>query len=81
MSKSTKQHYENHLAEFYSWMFGDFEKKMNEASEFFVNHGIKPEGNSSALDLGSGSGLQSIPLAKLGFKVTAEKRKVHNIIP
>lgn len=67
----TKQHYENHLAEFYSWMFGDFDQKLKENEEFFSKHKVFPAGNSIAIDLGSGSGLQSIPLAKLGFKVTA----------
>ncbi|MGZ5018994.1 MAG: phytoene/squalene synthase family protein [Chthoniobacterales bacterium] len=27
---NTKEHYENHLADYYSWMFGDFNAKINE---------------------------------------------------
>ena len=67
----TKQHYENHLAEYYSWMFGDFESKLNESENFFLIHNIITFSNKTALDLGAGSGLQSIPLAKFGFNVIA----------
>ncbi len=68
---STKEHYENHLAEYYSWMFGDFEEKLEENEKFFQSHNIKPADNDTAIDLGAGSGFQSIPLAKQGFKVIA----------
>lgn len=71
MSTNTKEHYENHLAEYYSWMYGDFGMKLKESENFFRKHGVTPSGNKIAIDLGCGSGLQSIPLAKLGFKVTA----------
>jgi len=68
---NTKKHYENHLAEYYSWMFGSFEEKIEENEKFFQSHNIKPTDNDTAIDLGAGSGFQSIPLAKLGFKVIA----------
>ncbi len=71
MDSITKEHYENHLAGYYSWMFGDFEARLNESEEFFKKHEITPAGNSIAIDLGCGSGVQSIPLAKLGYKVIA----------
>ncbi len=68
---NTKEHYENHLAEYYSWMFGDFNAKINEVQLFFQSHNIKPASSKIAIDLGAGCGFQSIPLAKIGFNVKA----------
>lgn len=67
----TKEHYENHLADFYSWMIGDFESKKNEFKTFCVEHNILPTSNKISIDLGAGNGLQTIALAELGFIVTA----------
>jgi 2-polyprenyl-3-methyl-5-hydroxy-6-metoxy-1,4-benzoquinol methylase len=67
----TKQHYENHLATYYSWMFGDFDAKLNENQRFFQSHDIRPLSSKVCIDLGAGCGFQSIPLAKIGFKVKA----------
>ncbi len=66
---TTKEHYENHLAHFYEWMVGDFETAQSETLDFFERNRIKPLQNKVTIDLGSGHGLQSIALAKLGFKV------------
>ncbi len=66
-----KEHYENHLANYYSWMFGDFNAKLNENQQFFERHNIKPVSSRIAIDLGAGCGFQSIPLAKIGFRVKA----------
>jgi len=68
---TAKEHYDNHLASFYEWMVGDFETKRKEQQDFFGKNGIKPLQNEIAIDLGSGHGLQSIALAKLGFQVRA----------
>lgn len=67
----TKFHYENHLAKYYSWIYGGFEEKAKQNLEFFNKNNIKPKSTGIALDLGAGSGFQSIPLAELGFKVTS----------
>jgi len=66
-----RDHYENLLADHYSWLFGGFEAKLVENERFLAAHGITPQGNRRAIDLGSGSGFQSIPLARAGFQVTA----------
>lgn len=68
---TVKEHYDTHLGSVYSWMLGIFAKKMSEQMDFFLNHGILPSGNHLAFDLGAGNGIQSVALAKLGFKVTA----------
>lgn len=66
---SVRKHYDNFLAEHYSWMFGDFNAKVQENKAFFKLTGIEPRSGGKALDLGCGSGFQSIALEKLGFRV------------
>lgn len=68
---SVKEHYNNHLQNFYSWMIGDFETKQKEQQKFFEDNMVTPKSNKIAIDLGAGNGLQSISLSNLGFKVTA----------
>lgn len=68
---NTREHYDQHLGDFYDWMVGDFEAKQQEQYDFFVAHHITPTSNGVAIDLGAGHGLQSIPLAKIGFHVQA----------
>ncbi len=66
-----KEHYENHLANYYSWMFSDFNARLNEYQKFFQRLNIKPVSSKIAIDQGAGCGFQSIPLAKIGFEVKA----------
>lgn len=66
-----KEHYENHLADFYSWMVGDLESKSTEFKKFLRSKGIEPKSTKTAIDLGAGIGIQSIALKNLGFEVTA----------
>jgi SAM-dependent methyltransferase len=69
---TTKQHYENHLSSFYSWMFGDFDEMVGRQKAFFEKFEIHPFSSTKvAIDLGSGSGFQSIALQQLGFDVHA----------
>ena len=65
------EHYENLLAEYYSWMFGDFNARVEANAQFFRSNNIRPGTSGTAVDLGAGPGYQSIALAQLGFKVTA----------
>src|SRR5688500_9210517 len=68
---TVKEHYDTHLANFYSWMTGDFETKQKEFQNFLKDNAIIPSSTEIAIDLGAGHGLQSVPLAKLGFNVIA----------
>lgn len=68
---SAAEHYENLLAEHYSWMFGDFDARVEANRGFFSANGIVPQKSGTAIDLGAGSGFQTIALARLGFKVLA----------
>ncbi|MES2733933.1 MAG: class I SAM-dependent methyltransferase [Bacteroidota bacterium] len=66
-----KEHYDNHLGDFYSWMAGDFNAKQKEQTQFFETHAVKPTSTQIAIDLGAGHGIQAVALAKAGFKVKA----------
>jgi SAM-dependent methyltransferase len=66
-----KDHYDNHLADFYSWMTGDFDIEKNLFKNFCTDHAIKPFKTFNAIDLGAGHGIQSMALGELGFDVTA----------
>ncbi len=68
---TVKEHYDNHLGQFYSWMSGDFKTRCNEFKKFLISNSISPASNKIAIDLGSGHGIQSIPLAEVGFQVLA----------
>ena len=68
---TAKDHYAFHLANFYSWMIGDFNEKQKAQEDFLNRNGIAPIRSNIAIDLGAGNGLQSVSLAKLGFEVIA----------
>lgn len=68
---NVKDHYQNHLAGFYSWMVGDFRQKEQEFQDFLKSKVIAPPGAAVAIDLGAGHGIQSVALAHRGYKVTA----------
>ncbi len=64
-------HYQELLAEVYSWLAGGADARIAENRAFFAANGIAPRGCANAVDLGCGPGFQSIPLAEAGFAVTA----------
>src|SRR5687768_15888052 len=68
---TAKEHYDNHLGHFYSWMMGDLQQKQEEHQKFFLDLGLAPLTTRRAIDLGCGHGIQSIALAHLGFRVAA----------
>ncbi len=68
---TTQNHYNKHLASFYTWMTGGIDESIKKNSAFFTSHGISPVSSGTAIDLGAGSGIQSIPLSMAGFNVVA----------
>ena len=68
---TVKEHYDKHLANFYSWMVGDFDQKRADFQDFLENNRVYPSETNVAIDLGAGHGIQSIALKKIGFDVTA----------
>lgn len=68
---TVQKHYDQLLGSVYSWILGDFDRAYKENAQLFDQLGIRPARNAQALDLGAGPGCQSLPLAALGFSVTA----------
>lgn len=68
---TVKQHYDQHLGNFYSWMAGDFNTQQQQFENFLKEQNIFPSSTKLAFDLGAGHGIQSVALAHLGFHVKA----------
>lgn len=65
------RHYDDHLGPVYEWMAGPFEAACQPNIELFDELGLVASPQSLAIDLGSGHGLQSVPLARRGYRVIA----------
>ena len=68
---SVKEHYDGMLGPVYSWILGDFEAAYEKNVALFDRLGISATTGDTAIDLGSGPGCQSVPLAERGFTVLA----------
>ena len=69
---SVREHYDELLSRHYSRMFGDFDAKVAEQRSWLERLGVRASRSGDvAVDLGCGSGFQSIALAGLGFRVLA----------
>jgi hypothetical protein len=71
MNNAVRAHYDAFLAGCYTRISGGWEEQVRKNLEFFSSHAISPQDNRVAIDLGAGCGFQSVPLALLGFSVTA----------
>ena len=68
---SVKDHYDNHLGNFYSWMTGDFDKNKTDFKTFIEKHSNFLSIPCKVVDLGAGHGIQSVAMAELGCQVLA----------
>ena len=68
---AVRAHYDELLASHYSRLFGDFEAKVAEQRALLERLGVAAGAGALAVDLGCGSGFQSLALARLGFRVRA----------
>lgn len=68
---TVKEHYDQLLGSYYTWMCGDYEGRVDKAEAFFASRNIRPLRAGTAVDLGAGPGFHAIALARLGFGVTA----------
>ncbi|MBD1874879.1 methyltransferase domain-containing protein [Nodosilinea sp. FACHB-131] len=68
---TAKEHYDQQIASVYSWMAGAPETVLKLNHDLFCQLGLDSTPRGLAIDLGAGSGFQSIPLAELGFSVVA----------
>lgn len=66
-----QSHYKNHLSKFYTWMFGDYNQSVQRQKVFFEENAVVAEAGDVAIDLGCGSGFQSLALKALGFQTYA----------
>jgi hypothetical protein len=62
---TSKEHYEQVLANVYSWMLGGFEAGISKNLKFFQNHSISPIKSGVAVDLGAGCGFHLVLLSQL----------------
>jgi SAM-dependent methyltransferase len=68
---SVAEHYASHLAPIYLWMAGGLESAVSRGRLEVEQCVPRPIANQRAVDLGAGFGMHSIPLADLGYSVTA----------
>ncbi len=72
MTDAMRAHYRALLAPIYRWMLGDEGAALARSRAELATLGIgRARSGARALDLGAGTGLQSVPLSELGYAVTA----------
>ncbi len=66
------EHYDTLLAPIYDWMLGGWESCAQRHRTLFADLGVTPAGAGAvAVDVGAGTGHQSVPLAEGGYRVIA----------
>ncbi len=71
MAGPVSDHYDRLLGPVYSWMVGDPEAAIASADAELKGLGLFSSTAGTAVDLGAGFGMHSLPLARRGFKVVA----------
>lgn len=66
-----KTHYDEFLGSVYSWILGSIDAASEKNAALFERMDLPPANGAIAIDLGAGSGCQSLPLAELGYRVIA----------
>lgn len=67
-ARTAVEHYELLLAEHYTWMLGgDIRQTATRQAELLNELGLPDGGSGTAIDLGCGSGAQTLALTRLGF--------------
>ncbi len=68
---TTFDHYQNHLAPIYAWMLGDLDAALARGAAELDAFNFPNRAGGTAVDLGAGIGLHTIPLAQRGYTVAA----------
>jgi 2-polyprenyl-3-methyl-5-hydroxy-6-metoxy-1,4-benzoquinol methylase len=71
MANTVEDHYANHLGPVYTWMIGDLDAAFSRSDRELDALPLPSKAGGTAVDLGAGFGLHSIPLARRGFTVVA----------
>ena len=68
--QASADHYKTHLGPVYAWMLGDLDAAFARSAAEIADLPL-PKSLGTAVDLGAGLGLHSVPLAMRGFEVIA----------
>jgi SAM-dependent methyltransferase len=71
LMSSVSDHYQRLLAPIYLWMAGGSQYAIGLGAADLATLGITRSSGAAAVDLGAGFGMHAIPLAQLGYQVTA----------
>ena len=71
MTTAVSDHYKQLLGPIYSWMVGNLEAATERADAELGAIGLPTIATGTAVDLGAGFGMHSLPLARRGYKVVA----------
>jgi 2-polyprenyl-3-methyl-5-hydroxy-6-metoxy-1,4-benzoquinol methylase len=71
VTTSVADHYESHLGPIYSWMLGDIDAALARSDLELESLGLPSRAGGTAIDLGAGFGMHTLPLARRGFSVVA----------
>src|ERR1700678_888150 len=71
MVKTVRDHYADHLGPVYTWMVGDIDVALSRSAVELDALPLPAKVGGTAVDLGAGFGLHTLPLARRGFSVVA----------